>query len=69
VVDTEVHTLVESAHREVTRVLEDHREQLEHLAQALLKAETLDAPEAYAAAGVPMSEQQEPARATAPAPA
>ncbi len=44
---------MESAHEEVTRLLADHRDQLESLAQALLKAETLDAPDAYAAAGVP----------------
>jgi cell division protease FtsH len=64
VVDQEVHTLVEAAHQEVTRLLEEHRDQLEGLAQALLKAETLDAPDAYAAAGVPLTEQ-EPATATA----
>jgi cell division protease FtsH len=64
IVDHEVRTLVESAHHEVTQLLEDHREQLEGLAQALLKAETLDAPEAYAAAGVPLTEQE-----PAPAPA
>jgi cell division protease FtsH len=52
-VDEEVHKLVEGAHAEVTRLLTDHREQLESLAQALLKAETLDALDAYAAAGVP----------------
>jgi cell division protease FtsH len=63
VVDHEVRTLVENAHHDVTRLLEDHRDQLEGLAQALLKAETLDAPEAYAAAGVPLTEQ-EPAAAT-----
>jgi cell division protease FtsH len=51
-VDDEVHTLVETAHREVTRLLEDHREQLESLAKALLAAETLDFSDAYAAAGV-----------------
>jgi cell division protease FtsH len=51
--DEEVRRLVESAHEEVTRLLGDHRDQLEGLAQALLKAETLDAPDAYAAAGVP----------------
>jgi cell division protease FtsH len=55
-VDEEVRRLVESAHQEVTRLLEEHRSQLEGLAQALLKAETLDAPEAYAAAGVATSE-------------
>ena len=52
-VDEEVHRLVEGAHEEVTHLLVDHREQLESLAQALLKAETLDALDAYAAAGVP----------------
>ncbi len=52
-VDEEVRRLVDAAHEEVTRLLVEHREQLESLAQALLKAETLDAPDAYAAAGVP----------------
>jgi cell division protease FtsH len=65
VVDEEVRRLVESAHQEVTQLLEEHREQLEGLAHALLAAETLDAPEAYAAAGVPMVE---PEAAPAPAP-
>ena len=57
-IDEEVRRLVESAHQEVTQLLEEHRSQLEGLAQALLKAETLDAPEAYAAAGVPTSEAE-----------
>jgi cell division protease FtsH len=57
-VDEEVHTLVETAHHEVTRLLEGHRDQLESLAQALLKAETLDAPDAYAAAGVRHTEPE-----------
>jgi ATP-dependent Zn protease len=38
----------------VTRLLSDNRDKLDNLAHALLKAETLDAPEAYAAAGVRM---------------
>ncbi len=54
IVDEEVRKLVEDAHGEVTRLLEDHRDQLESLAHALLEAETLDAPDAYAAAGIPM---------------
>ncbi len=58
IVDQEVRTLVENAHHDVTRLLEEHRDQLESLAQALLKAETLDAPEAYAAAGVPLTESE-----------
>jgi cell division protease FtsH len=68
VIDDEVRRLVETAHQEVTHLLEEHRPQLESLAQALLAAETLDAPEAYAAAGVPLN-QQEPARTPAPTPA
>jgi cell division protease FtsH len=63
-VDEEVRRLVESAHHEVTQLLDEHRDQLESLAQALLKAETLDAPDAYAAAGVPLGEAE-----PAPAPA
>ncbi len=51
--DEEVHQLVESAHRDVTTVLAEHRERLESLAQALLKAETLDELDAYAAAQMP----------------
>src|SRR5580704_8581349 len=47
VVDEEVHRLVDGAHQEVTQLLEAHRDQLESLAQALLKAETLDAADAY----------------------
>jgi cell division protease FtsH len=57
-VDEEVHKLVEGAHEEVTRLLVEHRDQLEGLAQALLKAETLDAAEAYAAAGVPAHREE-----------
>jgi cell division protease FtsH len=57
-VDEEVRRLVEDAHKEVTQLLGHHRDQLESLAQALLKAETLDAIDAYAAAGVPAHEDQ-----------
>jgi cell division protease FtsH len=56
--DEEIRRLVDSAHEEVTKLLSDHRRQLENLAHALLRAETLDAPDAYAAAGVPYSEPQ-----------
>jgi cell division protease FtsH len=52
-VDEEVRRMVDAAHQEVTSLLTDHRDQLESLAQALLKGETLDALDAYAAAGVP----------------
>jgi cell division protease FtsH len=53
-VDEEVRKLVEGSHAEVTQLLSAHRDQLESLTRALLAAETLDAPEAYAAAGVPL---------------
>jgi len=53
-VDQEVQQLVESLHDEVVELLRTHRPQLESLTRALLLAETLDAPAAYAAAGVPM---------------
>jgi cell division protease FtsH len=59
-IDEEVRRLVDTAHQEVTRLLTDHRDQLEGLAQALLKAETLDALDAYTAAGVP-AHREEPA--------
>jgi cell division protease FtsH len=57
-IDEEVHRIVEGSHEEVTRLLVEHREQLDRLAQALLDAETLDAKDAYAAAGVPMRRQE-----------
>ncbi len=59
-IDEEVRRLVDEAHVEVTTLLSEHRDQLESLAQALLKTETLDAIEAYAAAGV-AAHQSEPA--------
>jgi cell division protease FtsH len=54
-VDSEVHRLVEEAHRRVTELLGAHRDQLESLTRALLAAETLDAIDAYAAASMPMT--------------
>jgi cell division protease FtsH len=66
-VDEEVRRLVDGAHEQVTRLLSDHRDQLEQLAQALLKAETLDAADAYKAAGVPAHVQEPDPGAPAPA--
>jgi cell division protease FtsH len=59
-VDEEVRRLIDGAHQEVTSLLSEHRDQLESLAQALLKAETLDGLDAYAAAGLP-AHREEPA--------
>jgi cell division protease FtsH len=53
-IDEEVRKIVDEAHDEVMKLVSDNRDKLDNLAHALLKAETLDAPDAYAAAGVPM---------------
>ncbi|MGA2927390.1 MAG: ATP-dependent zinc metalloprotease FtsH [Solirubrobacteraceae bacterium] len=53
VIDEEVRRLIDAAHEEVTAVVAAHRDQLEALAHALLKDETLDESDAYAAAGMP----------------
>jgi cell division protease FtsH len=58
--DEEVRKLVEGAHASVTKLLRDHRNQLEGLTRALLAAETLDAPAAYAAAGVALARAAPP---------
>jgi cell division protease FtsH len=60
-VDQEVRRIVDDLHAEVTDLLGEHRDQLDSLTHALLKAETLDAPDAYAAAGVPMRTAELPA--------
>ena len=53
-IDEEVQRIVDHAHAEVTQLLTEHRGQLDSLTHALLEAETLDAPDAYAAASVPL---------------
>jgi len=70
-VDHEVRRLVDDAHAGVTRLLTNHRGQLDSLAHALLGAETLDAIDAYAAAGLPahaaeLSHAELPAHAAEP---
>jgi cell division protease FtsH len=51
-VDEEVRRVVEEAHREVIALLQENRDKLDSLANALLEHETLDEEDAYAAAGV-----------------
>jgi len=60
-VDEEVRRIVEEAHSAVTKLLSDHRDQLDSLTEALLAAETLDEEDAYRAAGVPREFQPAPA--------
>jgi cell division protease FtsH len=63
-IDEEVRRIVDVAHAEVTRLLTDHRDQLESLTRALLAAETLDSADAYAAAQIPaQAAEPEPAMA------
>jgi cell division protease FtsH len=66
-IDQEVQKLVEDLHGEVTALLRSHRAQLDSLTQALLVAETLDAPAAYAAASVPMRPEPKPEPEPTPA--
>jgi cell division protease FtsH len=68
-VDNEVRRIVEEAERDVIRLLEEHRVQLDALANALLDRETLDQEEAYAVAGVtsPETEPADQAKAAVPA--
>jgi cell division protease FtsH len=51
-IDDEVRRIVGEAYAEVVSLLQQHRDKLDSLAQALLEHETLDEDEAYAAAGV-----------------
>jgi cell division protease FtsH len=69
-VDKEVRRIVEEAERDVVNLLEEHHGQLDALANALLDHETLDQPEAYEVAGVPLTDVEpvEEAKATTAAP-
>ena len=51
-IDEEVRRLVAAAREEVLTLLRENRDKLDSLAQALLQHETLDQPDAYAAAGI-----------------
>lgn len=51
-IDEEMRRIVGEAHDEAVQLLADNRERLDSLAEALFEAETLEGPEAYAAAGL-----------------
>jgi cell division protease FtsH len=59
-IDQEVRRIVDEAERDVIGLLETARDKLEALADALLERETLDQPEAYEVAGVPLPEGDTP---------
>jgi cell division protease FtsH len=59
-IDAEVKGIVDASHDEAVHLLTEHRERLDALAEALLEAETLDQPEAYAAAGLDAPDVEAP---------
>ena len=67
-VDEEVRRILADAHRDVTALLTEHRENLDTLAHALLEHETLDGPAAYRAAGQPFGDARATAATSAPTP-
>jgi cell division protease FtsH len=62
-IDEEVRRIVETAHREVSAELSEHRANLDSLVRELMLHETLDQVAAYAAAGLPLNRDQQPAAA------
>jgi cell division protease FtsH len=54
-IDDEMRRIVGDAHDAALRVLSENRERLDSLAEALFQAETLEGPDAYAAAGLERS--------------
>jgi cell division protease FtsH len=58
-VDQEVHRIVDTAHRQVLELLRSRRSALDDLVNALMKDETLDEADAYAAAGLTRSSADE----------
>jgi cell division protease FtsH len=61
-VDAEVKRIVGEAHDEAIRLMTEQRERLDSLAEALVRAETLDQPAAYAAAGLASQRPRRPQR-------
>ena len=59
-IDDEMRRIVGEAHDEAVQLLADNRERLDSLAEALFEAETLEGPEAYAAAGLSTARRRTP---------
>lgn len=51
-VDEEVRTLIDKCYEDARKLLRDHRDKLDRIAEQLLVHETLDEPDVYAAAGI-----------------
>ena len=65
-VDDEMRRIVDEELAAAVQLLGDNRERLDSLAKALLEAETLEGPEAYATAGLEPAVDHEPAAEPAP---
>ena len=52
--DEEIRRITDECYDEAQQILQQHRQQLDSLAEALLEHETLDEPDAYRAAGLPL---------------
>ncbi len=63
IIDEEVRRIVDTAHRETTDALSDHRANLDSLVAELMAHETLDQHAAYGAAGLPVNRDAAPADA------
>jgi cell division protease FtsH len=59
-IDEEVRRIISECAEEAKRLLAEHRDQLESLAQALLERETLEEADAYAVAGIRRGSEAEP---------
>jgi cell division protease FtsH len=55
-IDEEVHSITESAHQIATRILQENKPRLVHLAEKLIVAETLEGPDLEAAFSEPLPE-------------
>jgi cell division protease FtsH len=67
-VDDEVKRVVDGARDEAIRLVSENRDRLDGIAEALLREETLDQPQAYAAAGLASPEDEAaPVEAALPA--
>ena len=66
-IDEEVKRIISECAEEAKRLLAEHRNQLDSLAQALLERETLEEADAYAVAGIPSPSTMERQPVAAPA--
>ena len=64
IVDEEVKRIISDCAEQAKQTPDEHRTQLDHLAETLLQRETLDEADAYAAAGIPQPELTGPLTAS-----